>query len=112
LQLKEQQAKLDQLGGEKKSIGFGSQIRSYVLQPYQMIKDLRTRTRSATSTACIVGESRRSIHQGVSDEKARRQARASPAAEDTATRPARLHVRHFDTYLLSVDQCPASRCRR
>ena len=43
LKLKEQQAKLDQIGGEKKNIGFGSQIRSYVLQPYQMIKDLRTR---------------------------------------------------------------------
>jgi peptide chain release factor 2 len=43
LRLKEQQAKLDQLGGEKKNIGFGSQIRSYVLQPYRMVKDLRTR---------------------------------------------------------------------
>jgi peptide chain release factor 2 len=43
LRLKEQQARLDQLGGEKKTIGFGSQIRSYVLQPYQMVKDLRTR---------------------------------------------------------------------
>ena len=41
--LKEQQAKLDQIGGEKKQIAFGSQIRSYVLQPYQMIKDLRTK---------------------------------------------------------------------
>jgi peptide chain release factor 2 len=35
MRLKEQQAKLDQLGGEKKNIGFGSQIRSYVLQPYR-----------------------------------------------------------------------------
>jgi peptide chain release factor 2 len=43
LRLKEQQAKLDQLGGEKKDIAFGSQIRSYVLQPYQMIKDHRTK---------------------------------------------------------------------
>jgi peptide chain release factor 2 len=43
LRLKEQQARLDQLGGEKKQIAFGSQIRSYVLQPYQMVKDLRTR---------------------------------------------------------------------
>ncbi|HEY5609801.1 MAG TPA: peptide chain release factor 2 [Thermoanaerobaculia bacterium] len=36
---KEEQAKLE---GEKREIGFGSQIRSYVLQPYQLIKDLRT----------------------------------------------------------------------
>jgi peptide chain release factor 2 len=43
LKLKEQQSKLDQIGGAKKDIAFGSQIRSYVLQPYQMIKDHRTK---------------------------------------------------------------------
>jgi peptide chain release factor 2 len=43
LKMKEQQARLEQLGGEKREIGFGSQIRSYVLQPYQMIKDHRTK---------------------------------------------------------------------
>jgi peptide chain release factor 2 len=43
LRTKEQQAKLDQLGGEKKDIAFGSQIRSYVLHPYQLIKDHRTK---------------------------------------------------------------------
>jgi peptide chain release factor 2 len=43
LRMKEQQAKLDQIGGTKKDIAFGSQIRSYVLQPYQMIKDHRTK---------------------------------------------------------------------
>ena len=36
---KEEQTKIE---GEKKEIGFGSQIRSYVLQPYQLVKDLRT----------------------------------------------------------------------
>jgi peptide chain release factor 2 len=41
--LKEQQARLEQISGEKKDIAFGSQIRSYVLQPYQMVKDHRTK---------------------------------------------------------------------
>jgi peptide chain release factor 2 len=43
LKLKEQQSKLESIGGVKKDIAFGSQIRSYVLQPYQMIKDHRTK---------------------------------------------------------------------
>jgi peptide chain release factor 2 len=43
LKLKEQQARLEQLGGEKRDISFGSQIRSYVLAPYRMIKDHRTK---------------------------------------------------------------------
>ena len=41
--LKEQQERLDKIGGEKKDIAFGSQIRSYVLHPYQMVKDHRTK---------------------------------------------------------------------
>jgi peptide chain release factor 2 len=40
---RENQAKLDQISGVKKEIGFGSQIRSYVLHPYQMVKDHRTK---------------------------------------------------------------------
>ena len=43
LKLKEQQAELDRISGEKKDIAFGSQIRSYVLHPYQMVKDHRTK---------------------------------------------------------------------
>jgi len=43
LRLKEQQARLDQIGGAKKDIAFGSQIRSYVLHPYQLVKDHRTK---------------------------------------------------------------------
>ncbi|MCE5329155.1 peptide chain release factor 2 [bacterium] len=40
--LKKKMQELDSIRGEKKDIGWGSQIRSYVLQPYQMIKDHRT----------------------------------------------------------------------
>jgi peptide chain release factor 2 len=43
LKMKEQQARMEQLGGEKKDIAFGSQIRSYVLHPYQLAKDHRTK---------------------------------------------------------------------
>jgi peptide chain release factor 2 len=42
MRMKEQQARLDQIGGTKKDIAFGHQIRSYVLHPYQLIKDHRT----------------------------------------------------------------------
>jgi len=41
--VKENEAKLAQISGVKKEIGFGSQIRSYVLHPYQMVKDHRTK---------------------------------------------------------------------
>jgi peptide chain release factor 2 len=41
--MKEQQSKLNQIGGAKKEIAFGHQIRSYVLHPYQLVKDHRTK---------------------------------------------------------------------
>lgn len=43
LRTKEQQTKLQQISGAKKEIAFGSQIRSYVLAPYRMVKDHRTK---------------------------------------------------------------------
>ena len=43
LKMKEQQAKLEQISGVKKEIAFGHQIRSYVLHPYQLVKDHRTK---------------------------------------------------------------------
>jgi peptide chain release factor 2 len=39
---REQEERLAALRGEQKEIGFGSQIRSYVLAPYRMVKDHRT----------------------------------------------------------------------
>ena len=42
--------------GEKTEIGWGHQIRSYVLHPYQMIKDLRTGTETTNSEAVLDGD--------------------------------------------------------
>lgn len=43
LEEEKRREKMESIGGEKKGIEWGSQIRSYVMQPYQMVKDLRTR---------------------------------------------------------------------
>ena len=56
MKLKEQQAKLDQLGGEKREIAFGSQIRSYVLHPYQMVKDHRTKEAVSDPSRVLDGD--------------------------------------------------------
>ena len=42
MELEKRADELDELRGPKHDIGFGNQIRSYVLYPYQMVKDLRT----------------------------------------------------------------------
>jgi len=42
LERQRREEQLAEIGGERSRVDFGSQIRSYVLQPYQMVKDLRT----------------------------------------------------------------------
>jgi peptide chain release factor 2 len=56
LKIKEQQATLDKLGGEKKDIAFGSQIRSYVLHPYQLVKDHRTKEQVGDVSRVLDGD--------------------------------------------------------
>ncbi len=49
-------AEIDRQYGEKSDIGFGSQIRSYVFQPYQMVKDLRTGEKTSGIQDVMDGE--------------------------------------------------------
>jgi len=54
--LEEQRAKVTANEAEKKDIGWGSQIRSYVLQPYQLVKDLRTDVETSSVQAVLDGD--------------------------------------------------------
>lgn len=54
--LDEQQAELDEIRGEQKDIGWGSQIRSYVFHPYSMVKDHRTNTEVGNTQAVMDGD--------------------------------------------------------
>ena len=56
MKMKEQEAKLAQLGGEKRDIAFGSQIRNYVMQPYQLVKDLRTKEQTGDVNRVLDGD--------------------------------------------------------
>jgi peptide chain release factor 2 len=52
----EHQAELDEIGGKQAQVGWGSQIRSYVMQPYQMVKDLRTEVETSNVDAVFNGD--------------------------------------------------------
>ncbi|MDR1988922.1 MAG: peptide chain release factor 2 [Acidobacteriaceae bacterium] len=56
IKLREQHEKLQQISGVKKDIAFGSQIRSYVLHPYQMVKDHRTKEQASDPTRVLDGD--------------------------------------------------------
>jgi peptide chain release factor 2 len=58
----EQRSEMERFYGEKGEIGWGSQIRSYVLQPYQMVKDLRTGVETSNTQAVLDGDLDRFIN--------------------------------------------------
>jgi peptide chain release factor 2 len=56
LELQKKQEKVDAANAKKTDIGWGHQIRSYVLQPYQLVKDLRTGTTSTAPSDVLDGD--------------------------------------------------------
>lgn len=58
----EQRSEMERFYGEKGEIGWGSQIRSYVLQPYQMVKDLRTGSETSDTQGVLDGDLDRFIY--------------------------------------------------
>ncbi len=55
-QVQETQEKLQAMGGEKKEIAWGSQIRNYVFQPYTLVKDTRTKVEVGNIQEVMDGE--------------------------------------------------------
>lgn len=55
-EMEEQRKKQDSFGEEKKEIAFGSQIRSYVFHPYQLVKDARTGVEEGNINKVMDGE--------------------------------------------------------
>ncbi|WP_248514170.1 peptide chain release factor 2 [Sporosarcina sp. NCCP-2222] len=56
LKVEEEEARLAEIRGEQKEIGWGSQIRSYVFHPYSMVKDHRTNEETGNVGAVMDGE--------------------------------------------------------
>jgi peptide chain release factor 2 len=56
LEMQKRREKLDAVEASKKDIAFGSQIRSYVLHPYKMVKDHRTKHQSGDPDRVLDGD--------------------------------------------------------
>ena len=56
LKMEQEEDELNKIKGESKEINFGSQIRSYVLHPYSMVKDHRTNVETSNTDKVLDGE--------------------------------------------------------
>jgi peptide chain release factor 2 len=56
MKLREQHDRRDEVNKTKKEIAWGSQIRSYVLHPYKMVKDHRTNLEVGNATRVLDGD--------------------------------------------------------
>ena len=101
LELKKREEKANAAAASKTEIGWGHQIRSYVLQPYQLVKDLRTGTQSTDPQRCSTATSTPSSR------------RRWPSACRAAARPrSRTSIRRLRPDRRGLDAtCPQLSCR-
>jgi peptide chain release factor 2 len=69
IQRREQEAKMAELRGEQRAIEWGNQIRSYVFQPYTLVKDHRTNAETGNIIAVMEGEIDPLIHAYLSQSR-------------------------------------------
>lgn len=74
LEMEKKRSEMEKIAGERRKIDFGSQIRSYVLQPYQMIKDLRTGAETGNVQAVLDGDLDQFIESYLMSDEARSEA--------------------------------------
>ena len=72
LQEEKRKKETDELRGEKTDMAWGNQIRSYVLHPYQMVKDLRTEIETGNTGAVLDGDLDRFVEAWIKDQKTTR----------------------------------------
>ncbi len=80
LELQKREAAADALNATKTDIGWGHQIRSYVLHPYQMVKDLRTGVETSNTQAVLNGDIDRFLEAALASRITGADARAQPEA--------------------------------
>ncbi|HUN45142.1 MAG TPA: peptide chain release factor 2, partial [Stellaceae bacterium] len=80
IELQKREAQTEAMNATKTDIGWGHQIRSYVLQPYQMVKDLRTGVETSSTGAVLDGDLDRFLEASL----AQRIKGADAAAAETA----------------------------
>ena len=56
IEMEKKREKISEIESSKKKIEWGSQIRSYVMHPYKMVKDLRTQYETSNVNAVMDGE--------------------------------------------------------
>lgn len=78
----EEEAKMKGIQGDLKQIAWGSQIRSYFLQPYQLVKDLRTGEENANADAVLNGDIDRFINAYLKKKSQGELMDASEASDD------------------------------